>query len=319
MDGGPRLVPRGGAVIGRSRIIAVAIVVFVTLLAPAAGTAGERYVLDWDSGTGKSYVIAAAEIVGFAGALNAFDRLVIDEDTYGTDGNSIWKNLHTAPEFDKDPFSVNQIGHPYQGSISYGLARSAGLSYLESLAGTLLGSFLWETAGETTAPSLNDYVTTTLGGSFVGEAMFRMASLLLEGGGETPSIWRELGAAVLSPGMGFNRLVFGDRFKPVFPSRDPAVFIRLRVGATLTTSPGTTTSVRSTSSCSSSRPCRMRPPPPTPSRTSRSAASSSARNTKWATTIVGCGASSAGTNTSRRRCSAWRRRTSRSAPSGSGG
>ena len=64
--------------IGRSRIIAVAIVVFVTLLAPAAGTAGERYVLDWDSGTGKSYVIAAAEIVGFAGALNAFDRLAID-------------------------------------------------------------------------------------------------------------------------------------------------------------------------------------------------------------------------------------------------
>jgi hypothetical protein len=236
MDRRTRVVPRGGAVIDRSRIIAVAIVVFVTLLAPAAGTAGERYVLDWDSGTGKSYVIAAAEIVGFAGALNAFDRLVIDEDTYGTDGNSIWKNLHTAPEFDKDPFSVNQIGHPYQGSISYGLARSAGLSYLESLAGTLLGSFLWETAGETTAPSLNDYVTTTLGGSFVGEAMFRMASLLLEGGGETPSIWRELGAAVLSPGMGFNRLVFGDRFKPVFPSRDPAVFIRLRVGATLTTS-----------------------------------------------------------------------------------
>ncbi len=79
-------------------------------------------------------------------------------------------------------------------------------------------------------------MTTTLGGSFVGEAMFRMASLLLEGGGETPGIWRELGAAVLSPGMGFNRLVFGERFKPVFPSHDPAVFIRLRIGATLTTS-----------------------------------------------------------------------------------
>jgi len=50
--------------------------------------------------------------------------------------------------------------------------------------------------------------------------MFRMASLLLEGGGETPGLWRELGAAVLSPGLGFNRLVFGERFKPVFPSRD---------------------------------------------------------------------------------------------------
>jgi len=225
-------------VIDPPRVAAVAAILIVALMMPVAGAAQERkgYVLDWDSGTGKSYVIPAAEILGFVGALNAFNRLVIDEDTYGTDGNSIWKNLNTAPEFDKDPFSVNQIGHPYQGSIYYGLARSAGLNYWESLAATLFGSFLWETAGETTPPSLNDYVTTTLGGSFVGEAMFRMASLLLEGGGDTPGFWRELGAAVLSPGLGFNRLVFGDHFKPIFPSHDPAVYVSLRVGGTLTTS-----------------------------------------------------------------------------------
>ena len=111
--------------IGRPRVIAVAFILLVTLLAPVAGVAADRYVLDWDSGAGKSYVIPAAEIVGFVGALNAFDRLAIDDDTYGTDGHSIWKNLHTAPEFDKDPFSINQIGHPYQGSIYYGFARSA--------------------------------------------------------------------------------------------------------------------------------------------------------------------------------------------------
>src|SRR5439155_262295 len=87
---------------------------------------------------------------------------------------------------------------------------------------TLLGSYIWETAGETTPPSLNDHVASGVGGTFVGEAMFRMASLLLEGGSETPGVWRELGAAVLSPGLGFNRLVFGERFKPVFPSRSSA-------------------------------------------------------------------------------------------------
>src|SRR3989442_1305807 len=119
--------------------------------------------------------------------------------------------------------------------MNYGFARSAGLSYWESLGYSLFGSFLWETFGETTRPSINDYVTTTVGGSFVGEAMFRMASLLLEGGGEKPGFWRELGAAVISPPTGFNRLVFEDRFKPVFPSRDPAVYIRLRLGATLST------------------------------------------------------------------------------------
>jgi hypothetical protein len=53
---------------------------------------------------------------------------------------------------DKDPFSINQIGHPYQGSVYYGFARSGGLSYWESLLYTLACSFLWETYGETTAP-----------------------------------------------------------------------------------------------------------------------------------------------------------------------
>ncbi|MCK9389946.1 MAG: DUF3943 domain-containing protein [Syntrophales bacterium] len=46
---------------------------------------------------------------------------------------------------------MNQLLHPYQGSIYYGLARSAGLSFWESSAYTFAGSFLWETAGETTS------------------------------------------------------------------------------------------------------------------------------------------------------------------------
>src|SRR5438128_1525036 len=74
-----------------------------------------------------------------------------------------------------------------------------------------------------------------IGGTCIGEVLFRMASLLLEGGGDAPGFWRELGAAGLSPPTGFNRLVFGDRFAAVFPSRNPAIFTRLRFGATLTT------------------------------------------------------------------------------------
>jgi hypothetical protein len=88
--------------------------------------------------------------------------------------------------------------------------------------------------GERTPPSINDYVTTSFGGSFAGEAMFRMASLLLENADGAPGFWRELGAAVISPPTAFNRLLFGERFKPIFPSRDPEIFIRLRLGATLT-------------------------------------------------------------------------------------
>ncbi len=213
------------------------IVLALVLVTPSAVGAEESAAprLDWETGTGKSYWIPALEVGGFIFGLNQFDRHVLDRETYDTDGHSVWKNLRTAPDFDKDPFSVNQLGHPYQGSIYYGFARSAGLSYWQSLLYSLGGSFLWETYGETTRPSINDHIASGIGGSFVGEAMFRMASLLLEGGGDAPGFWRELGAAVLSPPTGFNRLVFGDRFTPVFPSRDPAIFLRLRFGATLTT------------------------------------------------------------------------------------
>ncbi len=184
--------------------------------------------LSWETGDGKSYAIPALEIGGFIFGLNQFNRHVIDRKVYGTDEHSVWKNLTSPQVIDRDPFSVNQLGHPYQGSIYYGFARSAGLEYWESLLYTLAGSRLWETFGETTPPSLNDHIASGIGGTFVGEPLFRMASLLLERGGDSPGFWRELGAAVLSPSTGFNRLVFGDRFDAVFPSRDPAVFVRLR-------------------------------------------------------------------------------------------
>jgi hypothetical protein len=210
----------------------------LVLATPHAGFAEEPAaspVLSWETGEGKSYFIPALEVPAFILGLHLFDRFLSDTNDYDTDWHSIRKNLTSATVIDKDPFTVNQIGHPYQGSIYYGLARSAGLNYWQSLAYTLAGSYLWETFGEKTPPSLNDHIASGIAGSFVGEALFRMASLLLEGGGETPGFWRELGAAVLSPPTGFNRLVFGNRFDAVFPSRNPEVFVRLRLGATVTT------------------------------------------------------------------------------------
>jgi hypothetical protein len=40
----------------------------------------------------------------------------------------------------------------------------------------------------------------------------------------------ETGAALISPATGFNRLAFGDRFKPVFASHDPVYYSRLQLG-----------------------------------------------------------------------------------------
>ena len=66
----------------------------------------------------------------------------------------------------------------------YGLARSSGLGFWESLAYSNVGSFLWKMAGETDPPSINDQITTGNAGSLLGEALFRMAGLVLEEGGD---------------------------------------------------------------------------------------------------------------------------------------
>ena len=192
----------------------------------------------------KSYAIPALEILGFDFLLNRYDH-VHEGPEYRVTFDSIRSNLHHRWVADNDPFKVNQFLHPYQGSMYHGFARSAGLDYWESAGYTFLGSAMWEIAGETTPPSRNDQIASGVAGSFLGEALFRMSSLLLEHD-EIPPLVRELGAAAISPSTGFNRLAFGERFKAVFPSHDPARYSRFAIGAAATTQndPGNSTKLR---------------------------------------------------------------------------
>jgi len=188
--------------------------------------------LDWDSGINQSHVIPALEIPAFLAVLNVYDRGVYGSGVYGTTTRSISDHVRQqAWEFDDDPFNVNQFSHPYLGATMYGVARSTGLDFWESLVYSNVGSFTWEMAGEKGPPSINDLITTGQAGSLLGESLFRMASLVLENDGNPPGFWRELGAAALMPSLGFNRLVYGDRFKPLFPSHNPPTFWQLRLGA----------------------------------------------------------------------------------------
>jgi len=176
----------------------------------------------------KSYAIPAAEIVVFDVLLNQFDRQYFGCCDFDSNVHTIRRNLRSSWVVDRDPFTVNQLGHPYQGSMYHGFARASGLNYWEASAYTFLGSAFWEIAGESTTPSRNDQINTGIGGAFLGEALFRMANLALE---HEPWGWgREVAAAVLSPPVAINRAAFGDRFRTVFPSRDPVYFTRLQLG-----------------------------------------------------------------------------------------
>lgn len=180
-------------------------------------------------GAEKSYLIPAVEIVGFDILLNLFGRAYFGCCDFDTNFSSIKRNLHRGWDVDSDEFTVNQLGHPYQGSMYHGFARASGLNYWQAWAYTFVGSAFWEIAGETTRPSKNDQISTGIGGSFLGEALFRLSSLWLENAAG-PSLWREFVGAAISPPVGFNRLVFGDRFKGIFPSRDPEYYSRVNVG-----------------------------------------------------------------------------------------
>lgn len=178
----------------------------------------------------KSYAIPAAEIVGFEVLLNQFDRHVLGDD-FASNASTIRRNLHSSWVVDRDPFSINQLGHPYAGSMYHGFARASGLDYWEALGYTFAGSALWEIAGERSLPSRNDQINTGIGGSFLGEILFRLANLTLEHE-NLPPFWREVAAAAISPPVGFNRAAFGDRFRTIFPSEGAAYFSQLRIGAT---------------------------------------------------------------------------------------
>lgn len=199
-----------------------------------------------DRQANKSYLIPAVEIIGFDFLLNQFNRHFSDTSDYDSNLSTIRHNLSGSWDVDRDSFKINQLGHPYQGSMYHGFARSAGLNYWESLGYTLAGSAFWEIAGEKVPPSKNDMISTGFGGSFLGESLFRMSSIVLEKGGSAPSFWHEVGAAGISPATGFNRYAFGDRFDAVFNRNDAAYYSRLQFGLSNITNsdPGTSSDLK---------------------------------------------------------------------------
>ena len=127
-----------------------------------------------------------------------------------------WANMEQGWVWDLDDFTVNQVGHPYQGNNYFNTGRANGLSFWESAAVTAFGSATWEYYGETNHASLNDLINTTLGGVALGEMLHRAGWLVRDtratGRGR---MWREIGAMALDPITGVNRFLRGDASRVV--------------------------------------------------------------------------------------------------------
>lgn len=149
--------------------------------------------------------LMAAQMVPFS--VNHFLR---DSEWADVSPSSWLRNLENPWVWDNNKFLNNQFSHPYHGSLYFNSGRSNGYNFWASSLFSLGGSLMWEEMFEVWAPSPNDWFNTGLGGITIGETLNKLSSLLLDntksGAGRT---WREIGALVINPVRGFDRLVDG--------------------------------------------------------------------------------------------------------------
>jgi hypothetical protein len=130
---------------------------------------------------------------------------------------SMGENLKPSSwSWDYDQFQTNQIGHPFHGSIFFNAFRSNGYSFWQSAPASFAGSYLWETFGETQAPSINDLINTGFGGVMLGEVTHRMARKLINN--RSRGFKRqasEVFALLINPSNGLTRLFDGKWGNPI--------------------------------------------------------------------------------------------------------
>lgn len=124
--------------------------------------------------TFRHTLLAVGETIEINLLINAWDYVVLDQEWAAVGIDSIKHNLTHGWHWDEDDFKMNQLGHPYQGSLYFNSGRANGFNFWQSSLLTMFGSAMWEICMETSKPSINDIITTTIAGSIAGEAMHRL-------------------------------------------------------------------------------------------------------------------------------------------------
>jgi len=183
---------------------------------------------------------ALSEVVGTNLVIWSYDRYIRENGTnpgFKIGFNSWEENALNGFEWDDNSFSGNQFAHPYHGSMYFNAGRSNGFDFWTSVPFAFTGSILWEYMFETHHPAYNDWVNTSVGGTSLGEMLWRLSDLVLDDtatGGDRR--WREVAALLIDPMRGFTRLVTGEnsRVGANPPGRRPG-FLTARLDAGLRT------------------------------------------------------------------------------------
>ncbi|MEY4616865.1 MAG: hypothetical protein RJB66_1825 [Pseudomonadota bacterium] len=157
----------------------------------------------------RNYLRAGLEMLAILGIGKLSYQL--NQDANREDWDYDWNNFFSGTRwrFDDNAQSVN-MGHSYAGALYYWSARNNGFKTLESYLFALAGSTLWEYVLEhKEVVSINDEVTTTVGGAVIGESLFQISQALK---GRSPnSTTTRVFAALLNPVGAFHDLIDGRR------------------------------------------------------------------------------------------------------------
>lgn len=145
-------------------------------------------------------------------AIPASFNYFITKDPYShiTFKNFIQHQRISAWDWDDNEFTTNQIDHPYHGQLYFNSFRSNGYNLWQSSVATVLGSYIWETGGETQAPSINDFINTSFGGVILGEMLHRVSrNIIGRGRSGHNKTGNEITAFLVNPVNGLNRWLDG--------------------------------------------------------------------------------------------------------------
>ncbi len=130
--------------------------------------------------------IPISEIAGLNLLVGAFNTYWQHEPWAKISFKSVRNNFVNGFKYDEDKFTVNQILHPFHGSLYFNIARSNGYNFWQSIPFAAFGSLMWEFIMENDAtingqrehPAKNDFISTTLGGIMLGEMGSRTSTFL---------------------------------------------------------------------------------------------------------------------------------------------
>ncbi len=131
--------------------------------------------------------------------------------------------------FDSNTFEFNWT-HSLAGSMYYNYARDNHLNKTQSFLMTFGASFLWESLVEfKEVISLNDMVTTPIGGLSIGESFYQLGRFFRSG---KPTIFNKAARFLSNPIMALNEFIGGKKYRGEYSLPDGQMWhdCRLTVG-----------------------------------------------------------------------------------------